>query len=241
MAAELIFRRGAPPDAEYTFKHALVQDAAYDTLLRGKRQELHARVATVLEQRFADVVKRQPELLARHLTAAGETRRAIEWWLEAGKQTARRSGHAEAIAHFEQALALLPLLPEAPDRDNEEMEIQTARGMSLIVARGAGSIEAAEAYGRATELCEKHGSHRHLFCRALGLVVSEVRERRQRGCHRCSQFIGQAAGARAKATRCRAAAAGSSQRVDDTFLLGRPGDDHWALPSGLPALRYGAA
>jgi predicted ATPase len=140
--AGLLFCRGVAPESAYLFKHALVQDAAYGTLLRARRQELHARVAAVLEERFADVVKRQPELLARHLTAAGETSRAIERWLEAGKQAAQRSAHVEAVAHFDHALALLPLLPEAPDRDNREIEIQAARGLSLFVARGVGSIVA---------------------------------------------------------------------------------------------------
>jgi predicted ATPase len=172
IAAGLLFRQGVAPHATYLFKHVLVQDAAYGTLLRGKRQELHARVAAVLEQRFADVVDRQPELLAHHLTAAGETRRAIDRWLEAGKQAAQRSAHVEAITHFERALALLPLLPEAPDRDNQEIEIQIARGLSLCTARGFGSTEAAEAYGRATDLCEKYGGHRHLFAALWGLWVS---------------------------------------------------------------------
>jgi class 3 adenylate cyclase/tetratricopeptide (TPR) repeat protein len=172
--AGLLFRQGVPPHATYLFKHALLQDAAYGTLLRGKRQELHARVAAVLEQRFADVVNRQPELLAHHLTTAGETRPAIDWWLEAGKHAAQRSAHVEAIAHFERALTLLRLLPEAPERDNQEIEIQTARGLSLFVARGAGSIEASEAYGRATDLCEKHGDHRHSFAALWGLWLSRV-------------------------------------------------------------------
>jgi class 3 adenylate cyclase/tetratricopeptide (TPR) repeat protein len=172
--AGLLFRQGVSPQASYLFKHALVQDAAYGTLLRGKRQELHARVAAVLEQRFADVVKRQPELLAHHLTAAGETRRAIDRWLEAGKHAAQRSAHIEAIARFDRALALLPLLPEAPDRDNQEIEIQTARGLSLLVARGVGSIEVAEAYGRAIDLCEKHGGHGHLFAALWGFWLSRL-------------------------------------------------------------------
>ena len=83
--AGLLFCRGTPPYASYLFKHALVQDAAYSTLLRGRRQELHARVAAVLEQHFADLVERQPELLAHHLMAAGNTERAVDQWLKAGQ------------------------------------------------------------------------------------------------------------------------------------------------------------
>jgi tetratricopeptide (TPR) repeat protein len=173
-AADLLFCRGVAPQSSYLFKHALVQDAAYCTLLRGKRQELHARVAAVLEQRFADLVKRQPELLAHHLMAAGETKRAIDWWLEAGKQTAQRSAHIEAIAHLERALALLPFLPEAPDRDDQEIEIQIARGLSVLTARGFGSTEAVETYGRAADLCEKHGAHHRLFTALWGLWLSRL-------------------------------------------------------------------
>ena len=99
--AGLLFSRGAPPHASYLFKHALVQDAAYGTLLRVRRQELHARVAAALEQDFADLVERQPELLAHHLTAAGDTERAVDQWLKAGQYAAQRLAHLEAIRHFE--------------------------------------------------------------------------------------------------------------------------------------------
>ena len=88
----LLFCRGAAPHASYLFKHALVQDAAYSTLLRGRRQELHARAAAALETHFADLVERQPELLAHHLTAAGDTERAIEQWLKAGQRAIRALG-----------------------------------------------------------------------------------------------------------------------------------------------------
>ena len=100
--AGLLFCRGTAPHASYLFKHALVQDAAYSTLLRGRRQELHARVAAALEEHFADLVERQPELLAHHLTAAGDTERAVDQWLKAGRHTAARLAYLEAIAHFEQ-------------------------------------------------------------------------------------------------------------------------------------------
>jgi len=96
--AELLFCRGAAQHASYLFKHALVQDAAYSTLLRGKRQELHARVATVLERDFADLVERQPELLAHHLSAAGDTNRSIDQWLKAGRYAAARSPANKQVA-----------------------------------------------------------------------------------------------------------------------------------------------
>jgi len=115
--AGLLFCRGSAPQSSYLFKHALVQDAAYGTLLRGRRQELHARVAAVLERHFADLVERQPELLAHHLTAAADTERAVDQWLKAGRHAAGRSAHHEAIRHFDRGLATLELLPKGLPRD----------------------------------------------------------------------------------------------------------------------------
>jgi len=110
-ASGLLLCRGTPPHAVYQFKHALVQDAAYGTLLRARRQEFHARTSAVLEERFHDIVEGQPELLAHHLTAASETEWAIAQWLRAGTYAAARSAHVEAIRHFGRALALLSSLP----------------------------------------------------------------------------------------------------------------------------------
>jgi predicted ATPase len=109
-----LFCRGVPPQSVYLFKHALVQDAAYSTLLRARRSDLHGRVAAVLEQHFADFVERRPELLAHHLTAAGEVERAVDEWLKAGQHAAARQAHREAIHHFERGLAELAALPEGP-------------------------------------------------------------------------------------------------------------------------------
>ena len=161
--AGLLFCRGTPPHASYLFKHALVQDAAYGTLLRARRQELHARVATVLEDDFADVVERQPELLAHHLTGAGATDRAMAQWLKAGQFAAARSAHLEAIGHFDRGFALLASLPETPDRDRCEIDLLLAKGPSLLTAKGFNSPEAAAAYERATQLCETAGTKGQLF------------------------------------------------------------------------------
>jgi predicted ATPase len=130
--AELLFCRGTAPHASYLFKHALVQDAAYSTLLRGRRQELHARVAAALEEHFADLVERQPELLAHHLTSAGDTERAVDQWLKAGRHAAQRLAHLEAIRHFERGVAILPALAEGRERDRREIELQLASGLSLF-------------------------------------------------------------------------------------------------------------
>jgi len=170
--AGLLFCRGTPPHSSYLFKHALVQDAAYDMLLRGRRQELHARVAQVLERDFADIVERQPELLAHHLTAAGDTERAVDQWLKAGGYAAARLAHLEAIAHFERGLAALAAVPEGPDRNEREIELQLARGLSLFTAQGFMSAEAAKAYARAGELAEQQGDPQQLFMAVYGLWQS---------------------------------------------------------------------
>src|SRR6185437_2989506 len=136
-AARLLFCRGAPPHATYLFKHALVQDAAYGTLLRRRRQELHGRVAAALETQFADLAERQPELLARHLTAAGDTERAAHQWLTAGQHAAAQSAYLEAIAHLERGLGLLHSLPESADRHGCDIDLQLALAGCLLTAKGA--------------------------------------------------------------------------------------------------------
>src|SRR5262249_41834656 len=130
-------------------------EAAYGTLLRARRQELHARVAAVLELHFADLVERQPELLAHHLTAAGETERAIGQWLKAGQHAAARSTYHDAIAHLERGIGLLGSLPEAPLRDALEIELQLALGHGLYPIKGPSSHEVGQAYVRACALAER--------------------------------------------------------------------------------------
>jgi predicted ATPase len=167
--AGLLFCRGVPPHASYLFKHALVQDAAYGTLLRARRQELHARVAAVLEQNFVDLTESQPELLAHHLTAAGATQRAVDQWLKAGQFAAARLAHLEAIRHFERGLASINLVSEGAARDRLETELQLARGLSLITKEGFVSQAANQSYRRARELGEKWGDRRQLFTAVYGL------------------------------------------------------------------------
>jgi hypothetical protein len=153
VAAELIYRRGTSPDAEYTFKHALVQDAAYDSLLRSRRQQLHAHIAAALEDRFPEVVAAQPALLAHHCTAAGLTEQAVAYWLAAGRRALAHSATAEAAALLRRGLALVPALPEDIDRRREtELDLQIALGQALITSRMRGVPELAEVYSRAREL-----------------------------------------------------------------------------------------
>ena len=168
--AGLLFCRGIAPHASYLFKHALVQDAAYSTLLRGRRQELHARVAAALEQHFSDLVERQPELLAHHLTAAGDTERAVDQWLKAGQHAAARLAYLEAIAHLKRGLGLLHSLPESPVRNGREIELQLALGLCLYPAKGA--VEAKPVYMRALELAESSGEPLQRFEALYGVWQS---------------------------------------------------------------------
>jgi class 3 adenylate cyclase/tetratricopeptide (TPR) repeat protein len=172
--AGLLFCRGVAPQSSYQFKHALVQDAAYSTLLRARRQELHARVAAMLKQYFGDLVERHPELLAHHLTAAGDTERAVDQWLKAGQYAAEHSAHLEAIRHFDHGLATLSALSKGPARDEREIELQLARGLSLLTAKGFMSAAAVQAYTRARELAEERGDKHRLFAAVYGLWQSTV-------------------------------------------------------------------
>jgi predicted ATPase len=153
MRAELVFRRGTPPDATYTFKHALVQDAAYSTLLRARRQQLHGRIAGTLERQFPDIAAAQPELMAQHCASAGMVEKAIAYWDKAGRSAVQRSTMAEAAAHFGKALKLLHSLPKSPERRSNELSLQLALAGALTAAKGWASPDAGEAYARARELC----------------------------------------------------------------------------------------
>jgi class 3 adenylate cyclase/predicted ATPase len=154
IGAGLVFRRGEPPDANFLFKHALVQDAAYGTLLRGQRRELHARIARALEERLATAAEAQPEILAQHCGNAGLIEKAVNYWQEAGKRSKARSAMAEAIRQMRKALDLLPHLPDTPERQRIELQLQLALGGALIAAKGHAAEETGKAYARARRLCE---------------------------------------------------------------------------------------
>jgi predicted ATPase len=158
----LVFRRGTPPRATYSFKHALVQDAAYATLVRTKRQRLHVRIAAALEQHFPETVLAQPELLAHHYTAAGLAEPAIDYWLRAGQRAIARSAMAEALAQLRNGLKLLVGLSEA-DRRRRELDLQVALGVALMATQGWASPEAGRANARARELCEQIGATGQLW------------------------------------------------------------------------------
>jgi class 3 adenylate cyclase/predicted ATPase len=157
IGAGLVFRRGDPPDANFLFKHALVQDAAYGTLLRGQRRELHARIARVLEERLATGTAAQPEILAHHCGNAGLIEKAVSYWHDAGERSKARSAMAEAIRQMGKALDLLSHLPDTPERQRSEIELQLGLGGALIAARGHASEDTGKAYARARYLSELLG------------------------------------------------------------------------------------
>ena len=171
VAAGLVFQRGTPPAAEYQFKHALVQDTAYGTLLRRTRHQLHARIAAALEERFPDRVEREPELLAHHFAEAQQTERAIEHWLKAGERGTERSANLEAIRHMTRGLEALRTLPESPERDRLELAFQIAIGTPLIAVHGYSAPQTGAAYSRARILCERLGEVEPLFATLSGEFV----------------------------------------------------------------------
>jgi predicted ATPase len=174
VAAELVFRRGAPPDVTYSFKHALVQDAAYGTLLKIRRQQLHARIAQVLEERFPETVDSQPELLARHCTEAGFIEQAILYGYKAGRQAMERSALVEAAAQLTQALGLLAGRPPSSDRDHKELDLQIALGAVLIATRGWAAPEVERACARARELCTGEDLTPQLLAALYGLFLHHL-------------------------------------------------------------------
>jgi predicted ATPase len=178
--AELIFGRGRPPHAAYRFKHALVQDAAYASLLKGRRQQLHSRIAQTLKDHFPERAASEPELLAHHYTEAGETEQAIDQWLKAGQRAAERSANPEAVAHLRRGLELLGSLPDTDRRVRRELALQMALGLPLIATKGYSGEEVGAAYERARELCECVGSAEQLLPVLYGQIVFRMSRGEQR-------------------------------------------------------------
>lgn len=150
--AGLLFRRGTPPRASLMFKHALVQDAAYASLLRGRRQELHARIAGVLEEAFPEIVETQPELLAHHCAQAGLNERAVAYWQRAGERALARSANLEAIQHFGHGIELIEALPVTPHRNHLEFRLYLGLGPAVRAVKGHAAPETLHVFSRAREL-----------------------------------------------------------------------------------------
>jgi class 3 adenylate cyclase/tetratricopeptide (TPR) repeat protein len=175
VAAELVFRRGVAPATAYIFKHAMVRDAAYESLLRKRRQDLHARIASAIELRFPQIIEAQPELVARHFGEAGLTEKARGYWLQAGRLAAARSANVEASAHLRVGLASINDLVGS-SRSRWELSLQLALGGPLIATKGFASSEVETAYLRAQYLSRELGQDTDLFTAVRGLgYVHHVR------------------------------------------------------------------
>jgi predicted ATPase len=170
--AEIVYQRGLPPQASYLFKHALIQDAAYQSLLKSTRQQYHQRIAEVLDAQFPETVEAQPELVAHHLTEAGLIEQAVASWYKAAQRASERSAHVEAIAHLRQGLALLQMLPETSERTRREVDMLIALGASLIATKGYGAPEVEQTYLRAQHLCQHLEDPYQLFPVLRGLHMS---------------------------------------------------------------------
>ena len=187
--AGLVFRRGAPPHASFIFKHALVQDAAYSTLLRSQRQELHARIARSIEQRFPELVEGEPEILAHHYTQAGLADQAISYLAHAGRRALDRSAMVEAASQLTKALVLISELPENPERERRELNLQTALGRALIATKGYAAAETGEAYARARRLCEDLGDTATLVRVGYGQYLYHLIRAETSPCHQVATEI----------------------------------------------------
>ena len=196
VGAELLYQRGRPPRATYTFKHALIQDAAYQSLLKRTRQHYHRQAATLLESQFPEVVEAQPELVAHHYAESGGAEQAITYVHNAGQQAARRSANREVIAHAMRALNLLKALPATPDHAASELALQRLLGTALMVTKGYGALETGMAFERARELCEVAGASEDLCPVLAGVWLFEM----TRAKHAASREIAEKILFRASAT-----------------------------------------
>jgi len=172
--AGLVYRRGTPPDATYTFKHALVLDAAYDSLLKSKRQQLHAKLAQVLEEDFADRVANEPELLAHHYTQSGNLAMAISWWREAGKLAVRRVTLQEAVGHFQKGLTLIEQLPPSSERDGLELSIREPLNAAWTALRGWAAPEVSVNAAAILQLAKRQGKAQSLLIGLWGMWVNTI-------------------------------------------------------------------
>lgn len=169
VAAGLIYPQGLSPRVTYEFKHALVRDAAYQSLLKSTRRQYHQRIAQALEMRFPEIAGSEPELLAQHYTEAHLLQQAVSYWQRAGERASERSATAEAIAHFSEGLRLVARLPETPERARQELGLRLGLGPVLMFTRGWAVPEVEQTYLRARELCRQVGTLPQLFTSTWGL------------------------------------------------------------------------
>jgi class 3 adenylate cyclase len=155
VASELVFQRGIPPDAVYSFKHALVQDAAHGSLLRSSRQQLHAQIAAALETHSPELMDSQPELFAQHYAEAGLVEKSVAYWGKAGRKSVALSAMVEAAAQLQKGLDQLALLPDSPERKRQELELRSSLGAALVAVKGEAAPESGQNFARARELWEE--------------------------------------------------------------------------------------
>ena len=167
--AEIVYQRGVPPQATYTFKHALIQDTAYESLLKSTRQQYHQRIAQVLETQFPATAETQPELLAHHYTEAGLNEQAVGYWKQAGQKAIQRSANVEAIDHLKKGLAGLKRLPETPERMQQELTLHIPLGVALTATKGMADAEVEHVFSHARELCQQIGETPQLAPTLLGM------------------------------------------------------------------------
>jgi predicted ATPase len=169
VGAELLYQRGRPPRAKYMFKHALIQGAAYASLLKRTRQQYHQQIARMLEAEFPETVEAEPELVAHHYTEAGLNEQAVGYYHQAGKRATQRSAHVEAINHLTKGLEVLMALPDTLERARQELDLQITLGPVLMAVKGQSSPDTERAYARARELCHQVGETPQLFPALYGL------------------------------------------------------------------------
>jgi class 3 adenylate cyclase/tetratricopeptide (TPR) repeat protein len=167
--AEILYQCGVGEQARYVFKHALIQDTAYQSLLKSTRQHYHQQIAQALEERFPDTKETQPELLAHHYTEAGLIEQAIPFWQRAGQRANQHSAYVEAISHFTRGLGLLNTLPDTPERVQQELTLQISLGVPLQALHGSAAPEVEQTYTRARALCRQIGETPQLFPVLFGL------------------------------------------------------------------------
>ena len=167
--ADILYPKGRTPRCRYVFKHALLEEALYNSLVKEKRQDFHRTIAEALEAGVAQTVEAPPELIAHHFTEAALPERAIRYWLEAGLRSRERSAEVEAIGHLNRGLGLLATLPESAERDGKELELLTPLGTAYIASRGYAAPEVGPVFRRARELCERAGPPEQLFALMLGI------------------------------------------------------------------------
>ena len=212
---EFLYQRGVPPQATYAFKHALIQDAAYQSLLRSTRQQYHQRIARVLEARFPETAETQPELLAHHYTEAGLREQAMPYWQQAGQRALQRSANLEAVSHVTRGLEVLSTLPETPERAQQELALQIMLGAALGATKGPAAPETERTYARACALARQVGSPPELFPALWGVWYAHM--------------------ARGQLPRARELAAGVPGARPAAARPAAPGGgapDAWAIPPG---------